>query len=229
MRRPRLGMVFAFVAVVAHAGCDSASTPTSPTASVPLPVDIFEIAGVVAVRTSTGLEPVAGAEVREASLSLRATTDTDGRYRLPRVAPGLRLLQVSRWGYETESTQVTVTADTELDIVVVPIPTYTLSGTVFEMTPDGRVPVESVWVYCDSCGSPDGHTEVHSDTTGAYSFAWSADGPHRLLVRKAGFGLANPSGNLPGYAEIITATVRGDTRFDIELVRDEHATPRLKR
>jgi hypothetical protein len=79
----------------------------------------------------------------------------------------------------------------------VPIPTYTLSGTVFEMTPAGRVPVESVWVYRDSCGSPDGHTEVHSDTTGTYSFAWSANGPHRLLVRKAGFGLANPSGHLP--------------------------------
>ena len=60
---------------------------------------------------------------------------------------------------------------------------------------------------------------MHSDTTGAYSFAWSANGLHRLLVRKAGFGLANPGGNLPGYAEIITATVRGDTRFDIELVR----------
>ena len=34
MRRQRLGMLFALVAVVAHAGCDSALTPTSPTASV---------------------------------------------------------------------------------------------------------------------------------------------------------------------------------------------------
>jgi hypothetical protein len=74
-------------------------------------------------------------------------------------------------------------------------------------------------VYCDSCGSPHGHTEAYSDTTGAYSFAWSANGPHRLLVRKGGFRLANPGGNYPGYAEFITPTVNGDTRFDIELVR----------
>lgn len=108
MRRQRLAMLVALVAVMAHAGCDSASTPISPTGAVPHPVEVFEIAGMVAVRTSTGLEPVAGAEVREASLSLRATTAT---------------------------------------------------------------------------------------------------------------GLTNPGGSFPGYAEIITATVRGDTLFDIELVR----------
>ena len=219
MRRQRPCVVFAFAAVMAHAGCGSSATPTSPTASVAAAIAVYEIAGGVSVRTSTGLEPVAGVEVRELSLSLRATTDTDGRYRLLGVQPGLRFLEVSKWGYETESTQVTVAADTELDIVVVPSPTYTLSGIVFEMTAAGPVPVEGVWVYCDSCGSPEGHTEAYSDMKGAYSFSWSANGQHRLLVRKAGFGLASPGGNLPGYAEIITATVKGDTRFDIELVR----------
>lgn len=218
MRPQRLGVMFAFAAVV-HAGCGSSSTPTSPTASVPVPPTAYEVSGVVSVRTATGLEPLAGVEVRESTLRLRATTDTDGRYRLLSVLTGLRFVEVSKWGYETESTQVTVASDTELDIVVVPIPTYTLSGIVFETTSAGRVPVEGVWVYCDTCGSPDGHTEAYSDTNGAYSFAWSANGALNLLVRKPGFALASPSGNLPGYAEIITPTVRGDTRFDIELVR----------
>ena len=219
MRPQRLGVVFAFAAVMVHAGCGSSSTPTSPTSSAPAAITAYEVSGVVSVRTATGLEPLAGVEVRESGLRLRATTDIEGRYRLLSVPAGLRLVEVSKWGYQTESTQVMVAADTELNLVVVPIPSYTLSGIVFETTPAGRVPVEGVWVYCDTCGSPDGHTEAYSDTKGAYSFAWSINGAHPLLVRKGGFALASPSGNLPGYAEIITPTVWGDTRFDIELVR----------
>jgi hypothetical protein len=94
-----------------------------------------------------------------------------------------------------------------------PVVTYTLFGTIFEITPTGRVPIEGVGVYCDGCGSPVGHTQTYTDADGLYSLAWSPNGPTPLLVGKAGYdvvGKANQS---------IVAMVNGDTRFDIELAR----------
>jgi hypothetical protein len=93
--------------------------------------------------------------------------------------------------------------------------TYTLFGTIFEVTPTGRVPIEGVEVYCDGCGSPTGHTSVYTDAEGLYSLEWSQNGATRLLVGKAGYQLV---GQVPNPNGEITATVNGDTRFDIELV-----------
>jgi hypothetical protein len=95
---------------------------------------------------------------------------------------------------------------------------YILSGVVFEVTNIGRMPVEGVSVYCDSCGDPLGHTWADTDANGFYSFSWTANGQMPLIVKKEGYQLA---GGLPtGPVKIgIVATVNGNTRFDIELVR----------
>jgi hypothetical protein len=96
---------------------------------------------------------------------------------------------------------------------------YTLSGEVFEMTAAGRVPVEGVSLYCDSCGSEFGHTFTDTDANGAYSFGWSRNGAHPLLVRKDGYSVRGATGTFPDGTERIIATVNGDTRFDVEVVR----------
>ena len=101
-----------------------------------------------------------------------------------------------------------ISADTRHDIVVARAVTYTLSGVVFEVTPSGQAPVEDVDVYCDSCGSADGHTSTHSDAKGFYSFSWAHNGITPLLVGKEGY-----------LALTTTPTVNGDTRFDIEVRR----------
>jgi hypothetical protein len=100
-----------------------------------------------------------------------------------------------------------------------PTETYTLSGVVFELTEAGQVPIEGVELYCDSCGSPVGHTFVYTDANGVYSLAWTGNGVHHLLVEKAGFEIFDPTGSLTHGEEMIAATVRGDTRFDIRLAR----------
>jgi len=92
-----------------------------------------------------------------------------------------------------------------------PKPTYTLSGIVSESTPTGQAPVEGVQLYCDSCGSPEGHTFTSTDANGFYSFSWTQDGVHSLLVWKDGYELLDRTGGL--------ATVHGDTRLDILVVR----------
>ena len=94
--------------------------------------------------------------------------------------------------------------------------TYNLSGVVFEMTAEGRIPIEGVEVYCDSCGSPVGHYMGVHRRDGLYSLSWSANGVHPLYVTKAGYQIFDPAGVV---RDTIDATVRGDTQFDIELVR----------
>ena len=97
--------------------------------------------------------------------------------------------------------------------------TYVLSGVVFEITDAGRVPLEGVELYCDSCGSPDGHTSVRTNGNGFYSLAWTTNGVHALFVTKAGYEIFDPTGTRRDAIGRISATVRGDTVFDVQLVR----------
>jgi hypothetical protein len=120
-------------------------------------------------------------------------------------------------GYETDRRTVTVSGDVLLDISIVARVSYTLSGIVFELTPTGQEPIAGVEVYCDSCGSPTGHTFVYTDAAGFYSLAWTFAGTHPLFVTKAGYEIADPT--LRDGLGRITPTVRGDTRFDIQLAR----------
>jgi len=99
-----------------------------------------------------------------------------------------------------------------------PQPTYTLSGVVTELRSAGAVPAEGVRLYCDSCGSPDGHTFTSTDANGFYSFSWARNGLHPLLVWKDGYVVLDPSRTLPDGTAVRNATVAGDTRFDIEIV-----------
>jgi hypothetical protein len=100
-----------------------------------------------------------------------------------------------------------------------PQSTYTLSGVVSELTPAGQVPVQDVRLYCDSCGSPVGHTFTSSDVNGFYSFSWAQNGVHPLLVWKEGYDVIDPTRTLADGRAVKNATVNGDTRFDIQMVR----------
>jgi hypothetical protein len=94
-----------------------------------------------------------------------------------------------------------------------------LSGIAFEVTDAGNVPVEGVEVYCDACG-PLGHTFSITDGAGVYTFDGVAGGTTVLLVYKSGYNLAKPDRpGFGGWTGQMDARVNGDTRFDIELVR----------
>ena len=97
--------------------------------------------------------------------------------------------------------------------------TYTLSGVVSEVTAAGKEPAEGVQLYCDSCGSPEGHTFTSSDAKGFYSFSWAHNGVHPLFVWKDGYDVIDPNGRLGDGTAVKNATVNGDTRFDIDIVR----------
>jgi hypothetical protein len=143
-------------------------------------------------------------------------TDNDGAFVMSDLAPVNRVVTVSKPGYLTERSNVTMVGDTQIVVLLRPERTYILSGVVFELTDQGQVPLEGVHIYCDTCGSPTGHTDVQTDANGFYRLAWAAEGAHVLHVSKAGYRLPVQSGRT---AVTVTATVRGDTRFDIHLVR----------
>lgn len=186
------------------------TTPTRPTAT---------LSGLVFSVTANGLSPVAGATVRLEIGSYRqdVLTDQNGRYRLAGLYDGRSTVTTTLDGYETDITPVTVSGDAVLDIGIVTRAPYTLSGMVFEETPTGRAPVADAYVYCDSCGSPEGHTVVYTDANGFYSLAWAYNGANPLFVTKADYEIADP--RLRDGTGRVTPMVRGDTRFDVPLAR----------
>ena len=101
----------------------------------------------------------------------------------------------------------------------------TLSGVVFELTPSGRAPIAGVTLYCGTCGA-ETHAWAKTNSEGFYEFVgvWPEGFPTTSIwVGKDGFrdpsglrtpGLPQSSG--PGWRAV---TIDGDTRFDIELIR----------
>ena len=68
--------------------------------------------------------------------------------------------------------------------------------------------MEGVNVYCDSCGSLNGHTFTLTDSMGDTAFPGHATATVPIMVWK------------DGYGEITAvAMVNGDTRFDVQIVR----------
>ena len=102
----------------------------------------------------------------------------------------------------------------------------TLTGVVFEQTPNGRAPIAQVDVYCEPCGEGT-HTFATTDSNGLYSFrgVWTEPThfPTRILITKAGYadppGVPKPTPPNPSGAGWREVVVDGDTRFDVELVR----------
>ena len=106
------------------------------------------------------------------------------------------------------------------------IANVTLSGVVFEMTPEGRVPIDNVAVFL-----PDDQYVV-TDANGFFSFwpVWvcpcrfpdwlAAD---HTIINATKDGYTDPPGQpeLPSYRGLgwRVVAVHGDTRFDVELVR----------
>ena len=213
-----------FVSLAALPACSgrALSNSTAPSASRPT----FTVSGVVSTLTPTGLVPIAGVRVDFAGgaglvTELVTTTDTNGFYTMKGVDATTTRVSASKAGYENSSQNVTIGEDTRVDLRLTPVGTFTISGTVFELTAAGRIPLEAD-LYCDSCGEIGvGHTATKTDANGFYRFVGVFAGSNPILVSKAGYqdpaGQLIGSGSAPWYSRQVS--VVGDTRLDIELVR----------
>jgi hypothetical protein len=209
--------------VIMLAACDGGtSSPTSPTltAATPPTTFTFTLSGAVSETTATGPTLIRGARVADVGSGRAAVTDASGLYSISGLSPASHAFSITRDGYVTETRTVTISGDAQLDVQLQRMEAYTLFGVAFEMTTAGRVPIEGVEIYCDSCGSPDGHTFVYTDADGFYSFAWARNGFHPLLIRKTGYNIFDSAATSRDSYGRITATVHGDTRFDVQLVKE---------
>ena len=201
---------------VVSAGCDAG--PTRPTATPRVEVT-YTVSGGVTEMTDAGPVPVEGVFVQEASTQRWAMTDPNGFYSISGIQATNTSVSAIKAGYVTVATPLTATADTRLDILVARVArigTYTLSGMAYELTPAGRVPIEGVVLYCDGCGSPEGHTFVTTDAGGLYSFSWVLPGITYVQVTgKEGYRYVGPASTGLG----VPVSTVGDTRFDVEFVR----------
>ena len=189
--------------------------PPDPPPPPPPPLN-YTISGAVTEMTETGPVPVEGMRVTVSSTTLSAMTDANGLYSIPGIKTTSSAVSATKDGYTTVTTVVTATADTRLDIRVARIVTYTLSGMAYEQTPEGRVPIPGIVLYCDACGDPQGHTFMTTDADGLYSFSWVRSGTTYLQVMgKEGYVYVGPAPINLG----VPITTIGDTRFDVEFVR----------
>ena len=206
----------------ASSGCDGGHPPTNPLSPTPPPAPAaatYTLSGSVSETMASGTSPLEGVRVMDLMSGRTAVTDVNGAYRLSELTSIPRTLSIMKAGYTTQTRALSMTSDMELDIRLERIPTYVLSGVVFEITEAGQVPVEGVEVYCDSCGSPDGHTFVETDARGFYRLEWTSNGVHPLFVTRPGYDVYDPTGTLRDGLGRVLARVDGDTRFDIQLVR----------
>ena len=202
----------AVTVVVTNPGGESASLASGYTYELDT---AFAISGVVTELTDEGEMQVEGVTVTESGTRTSVLTDARGGYRLGGLRRSTFNLSMGAPGYVSATRSVTATSDMQLDLRVERIRSFVLSGIVYETTPNGRVPLEGVVLYCDGCGSPFGHTFVTTDAKGLYRFAWTLNGKNWIqFVSKDGYRYAGPSEQLG-----IPVNVNGDTRFDIELVK----------
>ena len=198
--------------VVTNPGGQSARRDPGYTYEIDPP---FAISGVVTEMTDEGEMPVEGVSVTESATHTSARTDSRGAYRLDGLRRSTFTLSMSAPGYVNATKAVTATSDTQLDLRIERFRTFVLSGMVYENTPDGRVPLDGVVLYCDGCGSPVGHTFVTTDANGLYRFEWTLNGKNWIQFHsKDGYRYAGPI-----EPNGIPVNVNGDTRYDIELVK----------
>lgn len=175
----------------------------------------FTISGTVTELTDEGEIPVEGVLVQESTTNNSASTDARGEYRLSGLRRAVTEILMTKPRYDADTIPIDASSDMRLDRRMSRFPSFVLSGMVYESTPNGRVPLDGVVLYCDSCGSPVGHTFVTTDAAGLYRFDWTLNGKTWIqFVSKDGYrytGQLEPLG--------IPVNVAGHTRFDIELVK----------
>ena len=99
-------------------------------------------------------------------------------------------------------------------------PNITLAGEVFEIVQGKEVPVEGAWVYCELC-TEETQSGMYTDNKGAYTFTGVWAKLFWISVTKPGY--QDPRGptdtGLPDGWLRRDVTIKGNTRFNVELAR----------
>ncbi len=206
----------------------SSTQPTSPSVSPVPTLDGFRVSGVVYERTPSGAQPVLGGTVflwLESALGGQAFVDTSGRYTISGV-PNARIARVvwtpgSGGLYQLSPANAPIVGDTTLDIEVVRVSARgftcdasTLSGVIFEATPEGRRSLADarVFYYMNDWAGFDLFTRT--DANGHYQFCG--------IPRSAG---RVGAGDCNDAVLVLPIEVNGDMVFDVDLTSFNASCP----
>lgn len=190
-------LIATIVALSVACGSEPFQPTTAPTPQPPT----FVLTGTV-MEARAGVRSPARDVAVEISTTHRTVTDRAGNFSIPGLAEGTHVLHVRGFLYEPLSTTVRIQGDTRIDLEIVPLPIYAVSGIVYEETADGPIPVTDVFV-----NNSDIHSSTRTDAAGAYR-VFALRGPAVISFSKS------------GYVDQARAIVmEGDVRLDVKLVR----------
>jgi hypothetical protein len=197
-------MLLLAVLAAACGGSGSLPMPSAPSTVPQVVAPTFTLVGVISTTKATGVVALEGVQVSSGPQSVM--TDEDGYYSLPGLTATSGIV-VTKYSYKQERRSLSLTSDTRLDLQLVRLDPYHLSGVVSELTPTGLVPVEGALVT----GSFD--YPVTTDTKGFFKIPvvlYGGDPSYidRLYVSKEGYQT---------YERYLTFT--SDTELEIQLVR----------
>lgn len=166
----RFGCTAALVAALVAGGCGGAATPTAPTPTGNPPSGLATISGTVWVHASDGVKPFGNQSLfgwvetdSGGSTTGRIAIDAAGRYSFSVPAGGTRVRIGVVGAYQPCAITLTPQGNVTQDVRVVTDPLQlgarlprelasvgpTLSGTVYEVTSEGRLPLKDVRVELD--------------------------------------------------------------------------------
>jgi hypothetical protein len=229
-----VGALSLLVAACSDTKSASPTAPTPPTTSAPSVPTTYTLTGTIKEATHATLIPLAGAQVEESISGRRTTSNDQGFYSfsdLPFDPPG-DFITVTKVGYKSETRPLRIPSNAAQIVVDVQLvregDIHTLSGVIVELTQNGLMPVGGVVVWelsCpalpEMCAAQNIVQSVMTDTNGFYSFSGLYAGKNNVVwANKEGF--KDPFPQRPEASEGgQTVTIDGDTRFDIQLVRDD--------
>jgi hypothetical protein len=181
-------LIATIVALSAACGSEHVQPPTAPAPQPPT----FALTGTVMEARAGGRSPAWNVTV-EISARHVTLTDRAGNFSIPGLTEGSYRLHVRSPLHEPLSTTVPIQGDTRIDLEVVVLPVYTVSGIVYEDTEDGPIPLPGVFV-----NNSDIHDSARTDATGAY----------RVLALR---GVAPISFSKSGYVDQARAIVMEGT------------------
>lgn len=181
-------LVVALATIVIAAGAQD----PAPAGGAPPPAPSGILFGTIQNELNTA---VAGAEVSVAGTALLVRSDLAGRFMLEGVPPGLRQLVVQADGYLTARAQLTVMADSALELSITLVSTgQRLPGVIVS----GGISNRLVGVVVDDRDRPIAGAAVElvglrrlieTDEEGRFVFLDVAPGDWLLQVRKKGYGV----------------------------------------
>jgi hypothetical protein len=134
------------------------------------------------------------------------------------------LLAVMLTSCDRSSTAPLQPTPTPLPPAPPPVPAtgpYVLTGLIFELTSKGPVPVADALVEVSICPqSIDSFEIITTDHTGMYRVAGMCAGTTYVWAGKLGYRL-DRKGAPPCDHDCVFVDIKGDTRFDVELIPDQ--------